>query len=77
MFEVDGGVDGGVDGLGGRWCGRPHYILVMYPQSLIYYFIIACRKFLGERRGGRWVDYAVVGGVDAFIINLLCTDNGL
>ena len=44
-------------------------------QSLLYYFIIACIEFSGERRGGRWVDYLVAGGVDAYRKHILCTDN--
>ena len=44
-------------------------------QSLIYYYIIACIAFSGERRGDRWVDY----GVDAYMYmtHFLCTDNDM
>ena len=48
-------------------------------QSLIYYFIVACIAFSGERRGDRWVDYVVAVGVDTYMYmsHFLCTDNDM
>ena len=66
----------GVDGVG--------VVYIIYSvctdndlQSITCYFIVACIEFSGERRGGRWVDYAVADGVDASMIHILCTDNDL
>ena len=76
-FQIDGGVDGAMDG------GVVVHIIYSLCtdndlQSLIYYLTV-CIEFSCERRGGRWVDYVVACGVEAYMYmtHLLCTDNDM